>query len=198
MEPRRIRILVLAFALLGAWPIARANAQTADGGAPPEASAPVPAADAGSTGDNGAASAPPTPPALPPSVEPPPPAQSAPAVANVVAQKKPKRAKPLQMTVGMAPTATDFGSEADLVSIADVPFDAPKQSKWTYTMRGFLRAPMLVGMGPRNNGVDVHELHAPPRDPRSQHRRLELRWPSTEPHRFARFRNVSNANVGET
>ena len=49
------------------------------------------------------------------------------------------------------------------MSTADVPFDAPKQNKWTYTMRGFLRAPMLVGMGPRNNGVDVNELHAPPR-----------------------------------
>src|SRR5689334_22556168 len=128
MEPRRIRILGLAFALLGAWPIAQAHAQTADGGAPPPASAPTLAADAGAIGDDSAASTPaPTPPGSP-GVEPPPAVPSVPAVAQVVAQKKPKRAKPLQMTVGMAPTATDFGSEADMVSTADEPFDAPKQN----------------------------------------------------------------------
>jgi hypothetical protein len=165
MKTRRIWVLWLVTMLIGCWPIAQARAQeAADGGAP--ASPALSSSDAGAPGaPSDAAISTATASPAPPTVAPAPaPVAAAPAT-QVVAQKKVKRAKPLQTSVGMAPTATDFGSEADVVSTSDEPFDPPKQTKWTYTMRGFLRAPMLVGIGPRYNGADANEFHAPPRIP---------------------------------
>jgi hypothetical protein len=63
----------------------------------------------------------------------------------------------------MEPTAPDFGSEADLISTADEEVPAAKSKKWAYSLRGFLRAPARVGLGPRNDGRIGHELHGPPR-----------------------------------
>ncbi len=58
----------------------------------------------------------------------------------------------------------DFGGEADMVSSADEPLDgggAPK--KWNYRLRGFFRAPLKVGVGPKNDGTSGHEFHSPAR-----------------------------------
>src|SRR5262249_18975874 len=62
-------------------------------------------------------------------------------------------------------TAQDFGAEADMVSTADAPHDPPLSKKWNYALRGFLRAPMRIGIGPRTDGASGKELHAPPHMP---------------------------------
>ncbi len=167
--------MCLATTLIGGWSISVHAQQAGDGGAPAEpASAPT-AVDAPA-------------PASPPTVV------AAPVATQIVAQRKQKRAKPLQTTVGMAPTATDFGSEADLVSSSDEPFEPPKQNKWTYTLRGFLRAPMLVGMGPRLDGAAAHELHSPPRIPGGTSD--DWKYVGMAPSSTASlYLNVSNANV---
>jgi hypothetical protein len=61
-----------------------------------------------------------------------------------------KRLKPLRTTVGLDPTAPDFGNEADLVSVVNeaAPYIRPK--RWTGAIHGFLRAPFRVGLGPES------------------------------------------------
>ena len=57
--------------------------------------------------------------------------------------------KPLRMTTGLLPSANDLGSEADLVSVADN--DAlytESLKKWTFDLKGYLRAPMRISWGP--------------------------------------------------
>src|SRR6185295_511348 len=136
MKNRRIRALGLVTMLIGGWPIASASAQDAgDGGAPTVPAMTSPLTDAGAQGDGASDAAPVTvaepPPPVAPIPVPPPTVTAPPAPAKVVAQKKPKRVRPLQTTVGLAPTATDFGSEADVVSTSDEPFEPPRQNKWT-------------------------------------------------------------------
>jgi hypothetical protein len=67
--------------------------------------------------------------------------------------------------VGLAPTAPDFGSEADLISTADQEAASARPKKWTYSLKGFLRAPMRVSLGPRLDGSAAHQLHSPPHTP---------------------------------
>jgi hypothetical protein len=77
-----------------------------------------------------------------------------------------RRRKPLQITVGLPPTAQDLGSEADIVSTADiesVAADYEQVRGWTFGMKGYIRAPMRIGIGPKNNGDPGLELHTPPR-----------------------------------
>jgi hypothetical protein len=75
-----------------------------------------------------------------------------------------RRLKPLQVTVGAPPTAQDLGSEADIVQVrGDEEAVSRSLERWTLKMKGNLRAPMRVGIGPRNDGTDGYELHAPPR-----------------------------------
>jgi hypothetical protein len=76
------------------------------------------------------------------------------------------RLKSLKLTVGIPPTASDLGSEADMVSTASGDDDASltaKLANWTLGMKGYIRAPMRVGIGPRFNEADKTELHSPPR-----------------------------------
>jgi hypothetical protein len=88
-----------------------------------------------------------------------------------------RRTKPLRMSIGLLPSASDLGSEADLVSTADN--DAlytESLKKWTFELKGYLRVPMRVSWGPScgtNQLVDVRpcyagesprtQLHSPPR-----------------------------------
>jgi hypothetical protein len=79
-----------------------------------------------------------------------------------------KRVKPLQTTVGLDPTAPDFGAEADLVSTVNESGASIKPRRWTFVMHGFLRAPLRVGIGPttqvlNNRGqMSDSEWHSPP------------------------------------
>ncbi len=78
---------------------------------------------------------------------------------NVVVAPKPEPRR----TIGMLPTKPDLGAEADIVSTANEPHPPALDKKWTYVMSGFLRAPMRVGLGPRNDRTPGEQLHAPPR-----------------------------------
>jgi hypothetical protein len=75
-----------------------------------------------------------------------------------------RRLKALQTTVGVPPTAQDVGSEADLLAGGRTDEAiAVTLNKWTLKMKGYVRAPIRVGIGPRNDGEDGNELHVPPR-----------------------------------
>jgi hypothetical protein len=130
---------------------------------PDAGTAPV-APDAGTTTPAPETTIPALPPAVaaPPPVEPPPPPPPPPPRV---------RGKPLRTSVGLSPTAADLGSEADIVSSADMAgtgttlMSAPEQ-KFAFSMKGYLRAPMRLGWGPSVNhpmGSSVTELHSPPR-----------------------------------
>jgi hypothetical protein len=143
-------------------PAAAAPAANAGGGAAPAPSTtPAPAPDTGGT----AATVPalPAPVAAPPPVEPPPPPPPPP---------QRVRGKPLRTSVGLSPTAADLGSEADIVSSADMAGNSstlmaePTQQKFSFSMKGYLRAPLRLGWGPSLDhpmGSSVTELHSPPR-----------------------------------
>lgn len=89
-------------------------------------------------------------------------AAAPPAAAEQV--EPPRRLKPLQTTVGAPPTAQDLGSEADLVQArGDEEAVSSALERWVLKMKGYVRAPMRVGIGPRNDGQDGDELHSPPR-----------------------------------
>jgi hypothetical protein len=148
-----------------------ASAQAADAGVPRPSSGPnaepsavaPPAAPAPPTpnADGGAAAqAPEAPPFAPP-----------------VYQEAPtRRTKPLRTSIGLLPTASDLGSEADLVSTADNDAAITEGlKKWTFSLKGYIRAPMRIGWGPScATGPNVArscvgsekprtELHSPPR-----------------------------------
>lgn len=79
-----------------------------------------------------------------------------------------RRVKALRTTVGLEPTAPDFGGEADLVSVLNEGSANIKPKRWTFTMHGYLRAPLRVGIGPGNvpSGAIAYtppdyQLHAP-------------------------------------
>ena len=66
-------------------------------------------------------------------------------------------------TVGMLPSKPDLGSEADMVSTANLVHPPAFDKRWTYVMAGYLRAPMRVGLGPKNDFTSGQELHSAPR-----------------------------------
>jgi hypothetical protein len=118
-------------------------------------------------GDAGAAVPSPAPVATPP-----------PAFAAPVYEEPPaRRTKPLRMSIGLLPTASDLGSEADLVSTADNDAAITESlKKWSFSLKGYIRAPMRLGWGPscaQNNRDAIRlcsagesprtELHSPPR-----------------------------------
>ncbi len=75
-----------------------------------------------------------------------------------------RRAKPLQFTVGAPPSSQDLGSEADLTSQSGPTQDlAAVLGQWSFVLKGSVRVPMRVGIGPRNDGRSGRELHSPPR-----------------------------------
>jgi hypothetical protein len=73
------------------------------------------------------------------------------------------RGKPLQVSVGLPPSALDLGSEADILGVRDSREMAAMLDRWAFSMKGSIRAPLRVGFGPRNDGAPGTELHALPR-----------------------------------
>lgn len=75
------------------------------------------------------------------------------------------RQKSLKATIGMDPVQPDFGAEADLISTIGDADEALPPKKWNRSVHAFFRAPMAIGVGPRNDGTEGSELHSPPRVP---------------------------------
>jgi hypothetical protein len=73
------------------------------------------------------------------------------------------RSKPLQVSVGLPPTTLDLGSEADILGARDARETAVMLDRWSFSMKGSIRAPLRVGIGKRNDGRPGRELHALPR-----------------------------------
>jgi hypothetical protein len=73
------------------------------------------------------------------------------------------RGKPLQVSVGLAPSALDLGSEADILGVKDAREMAAMLDRWAFTMKGSIRAPMRIGFGPRHDGRPGTEMHTLPR-----------------------------------
>ncbi len=92
-----------------------------------------------------------------------------------VAAPPPKRMRSLRITTGAAPTAVDLGSEADITSggaRADysgygVEGDSTAyvNKGWWYSLKGYVRAPMRLSLGPHDDQSPGLELHSPPRVP---------------------------------
>jgi hypothetical protein len=74
------------------------------------------------------------------------------------------RNKPLLATTGLPPNALDLGSEADVAGSYknDQEFSLHLQ-KWTFAMKGYMRAPLRIGIGPRQDQTPGTELHSPAR-----------------------------------
>ncbi|HEX6276174.1 MAG TPA: hypothetical protein VFZ53_24200, partial [Polyangiaceae bacterium] len=73
------------------------------------------------------------------------------------------RWKPLQVSVGLAPTAQDLGSEADILGVSSSQDLGAILDQWAMTLKGSIRVPMRVGFGRRNDGRAGTEMHALPR-----------------------------------
>ena len=73
------------------------------------------------------------------------------------------RWKPLQVSVGLAPTAQDLGSEADILGVSSAQDLGAILDQWAMTLKGSFRVPMRVGFGRRNDGKPGVEPHALPR-----------------------------------
>jgi hypothetical protein len=181
IKRQRTSVVLAAVAVFG-WSIAPAQAQNGKPGASPGE---TPKPDAAPPGEP----APPPPPAAPPTdTTTPPPLNgdkaapgAAPAATGadqgefpstvfaaptaVKKTRRQRRTRELQTTVGMNPPDPDFGSEADLISTADEDAPMVRPKKWAYSIKGFLRAPMSFGVGPRQDQTDGQQLHAPPRVP---------------------------------
>jgi hypothetical protein len=69
----------------------------------------------------------------------------------------------LKVSVGRSPTSLDVGNEADMMSVADDEAAAAQLKDWNFQFKGYVRAGVGVGLGPRNDGEDGLELHSPPR-----------------------------------
>jgi hypothetical protein len=73
------------------------------------------------------------------------------------------RWKPLQVSVGLAPTAQDLGSEADILGVSSSQDLGAILDQWAMTLKGSFRVPIRVGFGRRNDGREGTEMHALPR-----------------------------------
>ena len=73
------------------------------------------------------------------------------------------RTKSLQVSAGLPPNSLDLGSEADILGVRDQREMAAMLERWSFSMKGSIRAPMRVGFGPRNDRQEGTELHALPR-----------------------------------
>lgn len=74
-----------------------------------------------------------------------------------------ERTKSLQVSVGLPPNSLDLGSEADILGVRDQREMAALLERWSFSMKGSIRAPMRVGFGPRNDHQSGTEMHALPR-----------------------------------
>jgi hypothetical protein len=73
------------------------------------------------------------------------------------------RGKSLQVSVGLPPSSLDLGSEADILGVRDQREMAAMLERWSFSMKGSIRAPMRIGFGPRNDHQEGTEMHALPR-----------------------------------
>ena len=73
------------------------------------------------------------------------------------------RWKPLQVSAGLAPTAQDLGSEADILGVTSQQDLGAILDQWAMTLKGSIRAPIRIGFGRRNDGQPGTEMHALPR-----------------------------------
>jgi hypothetical protein len=81
----------------------------------------------------------------------------------------------LRVTTGAAPTAVDLGSEADITSGgarsdsagygAESDATGMVNKGWWYSLKGYVRAPMRLSYGPKDDKSPGSELHSPPRVP---------------------------------
>jgi hypothetical protein len=90
-----------------------------------------------------------------------------------------KRKKPLLMSVGLPPTASDFGAEADIVAPMSKEPAQLLTRKWHATVRAFLRAPARVGLGPRNDQAETTSTSHRHRWRRSTSRSRTIASPAT-------------------
>jgi hypothetical protein len=165
----RAGVLALVVACALAWPAASAHGQAGpNAGTPP---APPPAASDGAA----VVIAPPAPPA--PAATPGlPGVPEIPRTETFIAlppkpegqEAKQARAKPLKTTVGIAPTASDLGNETDTGTGADsAGVDVLQKGSWYLNIRGYIRAPLRIGLGPTDASSPLSptglELHSPPR-----------------------------------
>ncbi|RYZ05101.1 MAG: hypothetical protein EOO73_21070 [Myxococcales bacterium] len=74
-----------------------------------------------------------------------------------------ERGKSLQSSVGLPPNSLDLGSEADILGVRDSREMAAMLERWSFSMKGSIRAPLRVGFGRRNDGQPGTEMHALPR-----------------------------------
>jgi hypothetical protein len=134
--------------------------------------APPPPAGAGAAGEQAPARVEPAPavaPPPPPSPPSPPSPSPSPLPSPSPAPAPSFRSKPLRSSVGLAPTSADLGSEADITSAPSGGQQAVSDdaSNWTFTLKGYIRAPVRFSVGPRYPydppTYSGHELHAPPR-----------------------------------
>jgi hypothetical protein len=154
----------------GAAPPAPGAAQPAPGAAPGQPAAPdqpaAPPQPGPAPTEPGAAAPTPTEPAPIPAPAAPAPAPAPPVKRTPVsiAPPKPHRLKPLQMTTGKMPTDQDLGSEADMIGVGDSDEDRTNTlNVWTLRIAGYIRAPIRIGFGPRNDDTPGTEWHTPPR-----------------------------------
>jgi len=145
---------MVTLSLLGAVTTARAQ-QAAPPGAPPA----VPAE-----------AQPPLPPPPPPAAETPPPAEAPPVMIPIAPTPPPeppkkapveKRKKELETTVGMEQVQHDIGPEADILGTVDLGVPRLKTKGWKYSMHGFFRAPLRLGIGPRGDAQSGTQWHSP-------------------------------------
>ena len=83
-----------------------------------------------------------------------------------------KRMRSLRISTGAAPTAVDLGSEADITTGGVRPAYGGEDDAissvnkgWWYSLKGYVRAPMRLSLGPRDKETEGLQLHSPPRVP---------------------------------
>ena len=118
-------------------------------------------------------------------IEPPPPVRVAPPE---------KRKKDLETTVGMDPTQHDLGPEPDVLGNVDLGVPRLKAKGWKYGMHGYFRAPVRVGVGPRNDLFPGNQLHSPARVPGYNSSEWEYVGITPNPG-GSLYLNISNPNV---
>jgi hypothetical protein len=177
-----LRLTVIAVAVGGLHTQARAQAAKPTPSAPaaaapnapaipPDALPDVPVGEAGSgeadqtpseAAPTSNLSGPPTRPTPPPTAAPSGPLVFPAAAAQVA---KHHRVKPLQTTVGLDPTAPDFGAETDLVSTANEATSNVKPRRWTFVAHGYLRAPFRMSTSPASAPVGAAMASTDPHSP---------------------------------
>ena len=81
-----------------------------------------------------------------------------------------RRMKSLRVSTGAAPTAVDLGSEVAINEVGrgegynEDTADTVNKG-WWYSLKGYVRLPMRLGLGPRDDRNPGLQLHTPPRVP---------------------------------